>query len=48
MAYEKVQAIKSSWLAFPYELASWTFRLRNIQAMGEQWSPGILWPVYIF
>lgn len=46
MAYEKVKAIKSSFLAFPYELASWTFLVRNIHAMGEQWSPGILWPVY--
>lgn len=37
-------ALRSCFLALPYEIASWTSLVNFVHARGEQWSQGILWP----
>lgn len=41
---QEALSIKSSFLALPYELASWTSLVEFVHARGEQWSQGYLWP----
>lgn len=40
---EKAKRVKSCFVSFPYELASWTSLLEFVHARGEQFSQGSIW-----
>lgn len=45
--WKEARRIRSCFVSFPFELASWQWLMQYVHAAGEQWSQGALWAPFV-